>query len=434
MSLRVGASLALGVTLLGCPESTPSPAAPPARVVEDAAFDVSLDRTWSIVGNDLTPGDDALGWAVQAPSDAAFTIWWGDDAIATSAGPSASGTLDVAAYPPGEQALRFALDGAEEAFAERRFQRSHPLYVVTSVDWDRADTIDDELAFMDSLHEDHDALVLTQFVGPYTFTDPDVSPERRGVLVDWLLANEVAFGDEIGLHIHPYCNFVETTSVPCRTAPSFAYEDGDERGYTVFCSSYDRAEFAELLRAADALFEGEGMGKPVTFRAGGWTANGAVLQALADEGYTADTSANHWALMEEWADGIEGGLYDWNRANWARITATSQPYQPDVDAPDGPGPQPIGILEVPDNGILADYVEAEEMIAVLEANWDGAALLEPKVLSVGFHNRTRGIGFSFRDRVRGLLDHVDDHLARDDAGPLIYERLDGMPLVWPLGE
>ena len=417
--------------LAACPSAQePLPQAP-TGVAEDAAYSVALDRTWLIVGNDLTPGHYEAGWTLDSPGEQAFAVWLGDQQVGAGIGPVASGTFDVSDLPAGEHALLFALDGADTAFARRTFVRSHPLYIVTSVDWDRADTIDDELGFMDSLHDDHPALVLTQFVGPYTFTDPGVAPDRRDTLVDWLLANEAAFGDEIGLHIHPYCNFVDTTSVPCLTEPSFAYEDGDGSGYTVFCSAYSRAGFEELLLAADAIFEGEGLGKPVTFRAGGWTANTAVLQALADAGYSADTSANNWALMEEWQGAMDGGLYDWNAENWAAIGSTSQPYYPDVDAPDGPGPSPISILEVPDNGIMADYAEAEEMIAVLQANWDGGALAEPKVVSIGFHNRTQSFNFSFRGRVRGMLDHVDEHLADDDAGPLIYERLDGMPRVWP---
>jgi hypothetical protein len=31
--------------------------------------------------------------------------------------------------------------------------------------------------------------------------------------VDWLKHQRDAFGDEIGVHIHPYCNFVDTTTV-----------------------------------------------------------------------------------------------------------------------------------------------------------------------------------------------------------------------------
>ncbi len=423
--------LPLLLLLAACPSADEPLTQPPLGVSEDAAWSVGLDRTWSLIGNDATEGDDTVTWTVDSPGEQGFTVWFDDQPVGSGTGPLSSGTLDVADLAPGEYDLLFALDGSDTAFARRSFVRSHPLYVITSVDWDRPDTIDEELEFMDSLHDDHPALVLTQFVGPYTFTDPDVTSERRDLLVDWLLANEAAYGDEIGLHIHPYCNFVDTTSVPCRTDPSFAYENGDDSGYTIFCSAYTRAEFTELLLAADAIFEGEGMGKPVTFRAGGWTANEAVLHALADADYVADTSANNWVLMEEWKGGFDGGLYDWNAENWAAIDSTSQPYFPSEASPDRAGDDAIPILEVPDNGSLADYVEADEMIAVLDANWDGGPLAAPKVLSIGFHNRTRGITTSFRGRVRGMLDHVDDHLAETDDGPLIYERLDAMPWVWP---
>jgi len=413
---RVAVAIAL---LAGC-------AAPvPTEVVAVDGHTAELDRTWSIVGNATTPGNAVSSWTVE-PAEADVTVWLDGVAVGTGT----TGTLDATALSPGEHELLFALSDAETAFARQTLVRSHPLYVVTSVDWDRPDTSDSELAFMDGLHEDHPALILTQFVGPYTFTEPGVDEDRRQVLVAWLVANEAAFGDEIGLHVHPYCTFVETTSVPCRTEPSFAYEDGDDSGYTIFNSAYTREENAELFNAAADVFVDRGLGRPTTFRAGGWTADAGVLHGLADAGFVADTSANSWSLMEEWADGFEGGLYDWNEEYWAAIDATSQPYWPSEASPDRPGEPSIPILEVPDNGILADYVTADEMIAVLEANWNGGALLEPTVLSVGFHNRSQGIGFNFRVRIDGLLDHTDGLLAAADAGPLIYERLDAVAVVW----
>jgi hypothetical protein len=39
--------------------------------------------------------------------------------------------------------------------------------------------------------------------------------------------------------------------------------------------------------------------------------------------------------------------------------------------------------------------------------------------------------WSYRDRVEGVLEHVDQSLAEDDAGPLIYATLSEMPSVWP---
>ena len=416
-----------GALLLSTACTTQSPDAPDQ---DDPAFDVVLDRAWSLVPNDLTPGHTSLGWTVTAPEgvdDA--TVWLDGEQIA---GPGLSGSVDLTSLAPATHELLFAQEGAEVGFAVRSFVLSHPLYVLISVDWDRADTVDDELQWQDQLHDDHPALRLTHFVGPWTFTEPEMTADRMALLVDWLLANEADHDDEIGLHIHPYCSFVETTSVTCRHQPSFAYLDGDPTGYTVVSAAYTEAEYTELALAADDIFIAHGLPKPTSYRAGGWTADASTLRALAAAGHVADTSAVHWRLLEEWEGEADDLLWDWTRLNWSEIDASSQPYYPS-DADAGLAGEPaIPILEVPDNAALADYAEADEVIDVLETNWDGGALATPKVLSYGYHNRTTSLlGGSYRDRVEGALEHMDEHLAADDAGPLIYATLSEMPRVWP---
>ena len=87
-----------------------------------------------------------------------------------------------------------------------------------------------------------------------------------------------------------------------------------------------------MTRATDGidLFEQHGLNRPKTFRAGGWTASIDTLNALADQGFTADTSALNWARIEEWQGQLSGELYRWNQAQWSTIDDTSQPYRPNV--------------------------------------------------------------------------------------------------------
>jgi len=410
--------------LLGCPASPPEP-----PTDDSLASAVTLSRTWNLVPNDLTEGHPNLAWTVDPPEDVTTaTVWLDDEQVD---GPGLSGTVDLLGLPTGRHQLLFADEGAEVAFASRSFFVTHPLYVLISVDWDRADTDDDELDWQDQLHIDHPELRITHFVGPWTFTEPEMTPERMELLVDWLLDQEAGFDDEIGLHIHPYCSFVETTTVPCRTEPSFVYEEGDETGYTVLSAAYTEEEYTELLFAADDIFAEHGLPKPTSYRAGGWTADEGTLRALATAGHVADTSAVNWRMLEEWEDDWNNVLWSWNAEHWEHIDEYSQPYYPSQDAADLPGEPSIPVLEVPDNAALADYAEAWEVIEVLEANWPGGALEEPKILSYGYHNVTRGVMWTYRDRVEGALDHVDEFLAIDDAGPLVYGTLSEMPLVWP---
>ena len=66
-----------------------------------------------------------------------------------------------------------------------------------------------------------------------------ITPERRQLLVVWVTGQRDTHGDEIGLHIHPYCNFVDTTSVPCRTEPSTVYAAGDATARAAFPQRLD---------------------------------------------------------------------------------------------------------------------------------------------------------------------------------------------------
>ena len=138
--------------------------------------------------------------------------------------------IDLSVFPPGQVALLLAANGEDTAFHRHEFTRSHPLYVVVSTDWDDADTTDEALRLQDELHDEHPELILTHFVGPYTFTDPELSQTRRDIHKAWLTGMRDTYGDEIGLHIHPYCNFVEQVGdilgideMECNTDASTVY-------------------------------------------------------------------------------------------------------------------------------------------------------------------------------------------------------------------
>jgi hypothetical protein len=247
-------------------------------------------------------------------------------------------------------------------------------------------------------------------------------------MVEWVTAMRDQHGDEIGLHIHPYCSFVEHAGLDCLHEPSTVYAEGDPTGYTVMCAAYSEDEFTTLLLAADALFEEHGLGKPTSFRAGGWTADLGTLRALERAGYIADTSANNWARMEEW-EGVQNGvLYEWNKTNWATIGDTSQPYYPSHDDLLSDTEPTLSILQVPDNGSLVDYVSGAEMIEIFEANWDGGPLAAPVAYSIGYH--PTNFNHQYKRRMDEALNHVGDFLASRDRGPVVYATLSEMPLVW----
>jgi hypothetical protein len=427
----------LALAILGsCTSGLPGPreTAPLAPGKNDDSFAVNA-RHWTLIETGASPGDRTLAVDVAAPADVEYVDAWigGDFAGRLARGAQDDnrfvGELAIAALPAGSHELVLAADGSEVGFAQHEFIRSAPMYVVVSTDWDDADNDDATLRRQEELRQRHPQLKLTHFVGPYTFTE-GLAADRVDYLVSWVKHQRDAFGDEIGLHIHPYCSFVEEAGVSCRTRPSFAYSSGDSSGYTVILDSYTEDEMSALLQEADALFVAAGLGKPTSFRAGGWSAGLGTLRALADNGYVADTSAVNWRRLEEWEDNWGATLYSWNRDHWTAIDERSQPYHPsptdqDVAADRGG----IAILEVPDNGALVDYVSAEEMAAMFDASWEGLALAAPRAYSIGYH--PPNFSQHFLSRMDGALTHIDEFLHTDDGGPVVYATLSDMAKVWP---
>lgn len=402
------------------------------RGVVDPDASVEGLRGFYLIGNALTPGQDRLEATVQAPSGTTAVDAWIDEAplgALEASGEAFALDADLTSLGPGEHDLVLAAHGADRAFAALPFVRTHPLYVLVTTDWDDSDNMALTFTHQEELHEAHPGMRLTHFVGPYTFTDPEVTEERRGEIVEWLVGMRDTYDDELGLHIHPYCTFVEAAGVACVTDSSFAYEDGDETGYTIFLGAYDEEQAVTLFETAAQLFEEHGLGTPTTFRAGGWTMELHTLRAMGRAGFVADTSAMNWARMEEWQDVAGASLYEWNAAQWSSIDETSQPYYPNETDILSSAPPQLDVLEVPDNGIMADYVTASEMEEMFDANWAGGALEAPRTYVIGFH--PPNFLDRFHDRVDGALTYVDGFLASDGTGPVVYAVLNEMPLVWP---
>ena len=421
---------------IGCSGGSGGPGERPESPAEnDPEYRIERVRDWMLIGNAITPGHDEIEIQVFTPADVSTVDVWLDDRPGVRLERAGEGDfrqiLDAGDLAAGEHELLLAADGSDTAFARLVVRRSHPLYVVVTTDWDDPDNSDASLDQQDRLHEFHPELRLTHFVGPYTYTAPTVSEERRQLLTDWVIDMRDRFGDEIGLHIHPYCNFVDTTGVSCRTEPSTVFDAGDPTGYTVMCSAYSDEEFTDILLAADAVFEENGLGKPTSFRAGGWTAELGTLRALAAAGYLVDGSANNWARLEEWEGQQNGVLYEWNKEHWATIGDTSQPYYPSESDILVGGEPAIPVLEVPDNGILVDYVTGAEMIEIFDANWDRQSALEqPVVYSIGYH--PPNFISEYRVRISEALTHAEQYLASKGLGPVVYATMSEMAEVWQL--
>jgi hypothetical protein len=78
------------------------------------------------------------------------------------------------------------------------------------------------------------------------------------------------------------------------------------------------------------------------------------------------------------------------------------------------------LVEVPDNGCLADYVTADQMVDTFKAVvQSGQREAKPVVLSLGFHQETAA---KFLPRLRNALLEIELRAAMQRI-PLSYDRL-----------
>ncbi|MSP63147.1 MAG: hypothetical protein EXR72_22980 [Myxococcales bacterium] len=433
--LASASAIGLAVLLVGCGASGPPGVGDPpsAPTANDPRF-VVQSRTWLMAGDGLTPGD-RYEVTVTAPPGTGYVDAWIDRSRGVRLQSQGDGTFraSIPSAATGDHVALLAADGAGVGFASRTFHVSHALYVVVSADWDNSDNSDLYLANIDDLHVRHPRLVVSHFFGPWVLTDPKTSQARKDVNTKWIKRQRDQFGDEIGLHIHPWCNFVTTVTLggkplACRNAPAFA-SDTDDSGYTVVLASYTVDEQAALFSGAAQLMEKNGLGRPISFRAGGWTTDGGTMTALTRAGYTVESSAfPPDTIQKSWAGTL---LASWNATHWDRITRTSQPYYPstsDIQSPDPPPTVPV--LEVPDNGSLVDYMTGPQMLEVLAANWTaGTSLAEPRVYQIGFH--PPNFSKVLANRISVALAEADKGLYADDRGPLVMAPIGALTRVWP---
>ena len=430
----------LNVAACGGDETTQSttgtvpeePVRPLDPAANDPAFAVSALPRYVLAGDDLTASTSSFELRVTPTAAVSKLDLWLDDAKAmplTQDGADFVVQVPVEALAVGTHSLMLAERDAKEGFFKGDFTKGHALYVVISTDWDFPDVDDRVLDHHEELHVNHPELKITHLIGPYTFTDPAVTQARRDEIVAWAKGMRENHADEIGLHVHPRCTFVETVGIPCLSQPSVAYPEGDTSGYTVRLGAYSRDDWNLMFAKADEIWASIGFGKPTSFRAGAWTLETHVAQALSDAGFVVDSSAVNWPYMEEW---IGYDLYDWNMSQWQPIGDTSQPYYPSDDSvlPGGSG-APLTMLEVPDNGVMVDYWTVEEMQGIFDANWTGQALAEPIQVSTGFHPApTAYYSKAEYTRLDKFFTYVDQFLASQGQGPVIYIRMSDAAVVW----
>ncbi len=286
--------------------------------------------------------------------------------------------------------------------------------IVVSVDWEGRTLEPENLLAMQDFRAAFPEVPLQHFLNAAYYTKDDADPSSITSEVRSVLRP----GDEHGLHIHAWRSLVLASGVKFRRGPSFVAGNVNEERCGIDCGSdvaltaYSTRELRKIIQKSVTVLTAQGFDRPYSFRAGGWQADSKVLTALAEEGFTMDGSATDGNYLEEsWGD---YNLYPFVKQLWPTMTPSSQPYTFTTASQKS-------ILELPNNGSLADYVDASDMLTAFKVQ---AGLLQENpnqdvYLSIGFHQETAA---SYLPRLIGALKNIR-----------VYAQTQGIPYVYNVG-
>ena len=272
------------------------------------------------------------------------------------------------------------------------------VHVVVSVDWEGSHFNAEDLTAFSQFRDDFPNVRLTHFLNAAYYTKLAPGDVRGAVNASDQIRTALRDGDEIGLHVHADEHLLRAAGVVPKKFPSWNNLP-DETGHSVPLSAFSEDEVRRIVAWSCRTLEQQGFKRPTAFRAGGWHAGGNVMNALAAEDFAVDSSE----VPTDWLPRHFGEVPDL----WPDATRVSQPYH-----------LQDGLVEVPDNGCLADYVTSDQMVDTFKAVVQSGRG-KPVVLSLGFHQETAA---KFLPRLRSALLEIELRAAMQRI-PLSYDRL-----------
>lgn len=287
------------------------------------------------------------------------------------------------------------------------------LYVVWTLDFE-GDAASNEALANTAAIADELKIPTTILWNPRAWTTPSVTPERAAAMLRWT-DDRAAKGDEIGLHLHMWTDFVAAAGVAPHLTPRWA---GRSDGYDVPMTSYSESDQTKLIAYGLTLMADHGITGVTSFRAGGDIDDATTLRALVANGITADCTA------------VAAGTFGSLRLPWT-LAPDAQPYRPSRDDANTPGDLPI--LETPTNGgntygytTLSIVPIARADVAMLGK--PGRTATERKALVIVSHPAT--IDAAERAAIESLLHAFDPYRADQGNGALRFVTLRQLARTW----
>ncbi len=266
------------------------------------------------------------------------------------------------------------LAGQASAYsAELSTNPARTMTVYVTVDWEGWSLEDDNLDEIRAFRQRYPHIPMMQLLNPVYLLrgGVDVESDRQKI------QSTFAPSDTYGLHIHAWKSLVEYCQIDYKSTPSFAQQneacEQGECGYTVSLEyAYSQQALTQLLRCSTDLLQAQGFARPLYFRAGGWQLGKKLIHALDENGFILDSSRTDGRLLTtKWAE--NSGLVQMVKALHPDSTPLDQPFH-----------LTPRVLEYPNNGSLADYTSAQQLLDIFEhliAN-------DKSVLVLGFHQET----------------------------------------------
>jgi len=322
--------------------------------------------------------------------------------------------LPLDGAPPGDQRIEILVGlrgGAEAVLATRDFKLSAPEYVVWTLDFEGDAAGDAEMANTAAI-SDGLKVPMTILWNPRAWTTSAVTASRADAMLAWT-KDRLAKGDEVGLHLHMWTDYVLAAGVGhiapgALTNPSWA---GRGDGYDVPITAYAEADQKTLIDFGVKLMTDHALPKPTSFRAGGQFADAATLRAVVAAGFNADCSA------------VAAGTFGRLRLPWT-LGADAQPYQPSREDANAVGDLPL--LESPTIGGNTFGFTTQSIQPQIRANLSvfapaGEVAKERRTINVVSHPGT--IVPAERAAIEALLRAFDPLRYDRDTGPVRFVTL-----------
>lgn len=256
--------------------------------------------------------------------------------------------------------------------------------VYVTVDWEGLSLDEENIEAMQAFRKRYPHIPMLQLLNPAYFTRPGVDAMEATRRIHATLLPS----DAHGLHIHAWQSLVDRCGVPYKNLPLItdnAHEPclHGECGYTVSLEyAYSQEDLTRLVGCSADILVRQGFDRPRSFRAGAWQFGPKLAAALKANGFRLDSSrTDPKFLAERW-----GGS--------SPLVQLLSQLHPDGSALDQPYELLPGLMELPNNGSLADYTSAAQILEIfrtLLAN-------RKSVMVLGFHQET---AFNF-------LSHLED--------------------------